>query len=148
MADAGTTGLQGVAELTRKLRELGALEDGRAIRRAVYAGMKPALVAARNRIPVGTQAHRSYKGNILQPGFAKRSLRIVTTLSPDKQKAVALLGPRKEGYYATQFVERGTSKMAAKPWLRPAFYSTATAQRQGISDSLNATINKIAKSGH
>lgn len=142
MADDGK--LLGVAELTAKLKALGALEDGRALRRAVYAGMKPALAAARAKIPVGTRTHRTYKGRLVSPGFAKASLRIVTTVSKDKQAAFALLGPRKEAFYASLYVEIGTAKMAAKPWLRPAFYGSAEAQKEGLADSLQRSVLKIA----
>jgi HK97 gp10 family phage protein len=148
MADSGTTGLEGVADLVAKLEALSKLEDGKAIRRAVRAGMKPALSKARDRIPVGSVPHKSYDGKfLLLPGYARASLRIVTTLSTDKQKATALLSTRKPGFYAPTFVELGTVKMAARPWLRPAFYSTSDEQRQGINDSLAATIDKIAKGG-
>lgn len=136
--------LQGVAQLVVKLRELGAMEDGKIIQGAVRAGMRPALVSARQKIPVGTIAHRTYKGRLVAPGFAKRSLRIVAVLSKDKQQATALLGPSKEGYYATQFLERGTFKMKAQPWLRPAFYGTGEQQKTALAAYLNKWFLKKA----
>lgn len=145
--------LQGAADLVRKLKALGALDDGKIIAGAVRAGMKPALEAARNLIPVGTREHRSYKtkggggGFLLAPGHAKRSLRIVVVKRGDKQGATALLSTDKAGYYAVQFVERGTVKMKKEPWLRPAFNSTQQQQQAAIVAYLQKRILKIAKDG-
>lgn len=142
---ANDQALQGVASLILQLREMGAMDDGKAIRRAVRAGMKPALSIARITIPVSKKPHKTYKGNTVQPGFARDSLRIVTTLSPDKQMATALLGPRKEAFYATTFVELGTSRAAPHPWLRPSFYSTQNDQKAAIKASLEAYLKRVAK---
>lgn len=136
--------LQGVANLVLKLRELGAMEDGKIIAGAVRAGMKPALKSAQQKIPVGTVEHRTYKGRLVAPGFSKRSLRIVVVKSKDRQQATALLGPSKEGYYVTQFVERGTFKMKAQPWLRPAFFGTAEQQKLAMAAYLNKWLLKKA----
>lgn len=139
--------LQGAADLTRKLKALGALDDGKIIAGAVRAGMRPALLAARALIPVGTKEHHSYKGRLLPPGHAKSSLRIVVVKRGDKQGATALLSTDKEGYYAVQFVERGTEKMQAEPWLRPAFNSTQQQQQAALVAYLQKRILKIAKDG-
>jgi len=138
-------GLEGVGQLTKQLEALGKLEDGKAVRAAVKAGMTPAYKAAQQNIPVGTVAHRTFKGRLVAPGFAKRSLRLVTTLSPDKQKATAIIGVRGEAFYAIQFVEMGTSKMAAQPWLRPAFFNTREEQESAVAESLKRTIEKLAR---
>jgi HK97 gp10 family phage protein len=137
--------LEGVAELMRQLEALGKLEDGKALRSAVRAGMKPAQERAKALIPQGVDAHRTYKGRLVAPGFAKRSIRSVTKLSKDKQKASAALGVRSEAFYAVQFVELGTSKMSAQPWLRPAFDSTLGAQQAALAASLKKSIEKAAK---
>jgi HK97 gp10 family phage protein len=148
MADVFTgtrKGLEGVGELSKQLDALGKLDDGKAIRAAVRAGMKPAFKAAQQNIPVGTVAHRTYKGRLVGPGFAKRSLVIVTTLSKDGQKASAILGVKAEAFYAIQFVEMGTSQMAAQPWLRPAFYSTREEQESALALALQKAVLKAIK---
>lgn len=136
--------LRGAAELTRKLAELGAL-DKKAIRSVVRAGITPALVKARATAPVGTRFHKSYKGNVLYPGYLHKHLRVATTVQ--KGIATALLGPTKEAFYGTAFVEIGTSKMAAQPWLRPAFRSTLDAQKSAMVDKLNSLFAKVAAGG-
>lgn len=137
--------LKGVAELTRKLEEMGKLEDGKALRAAVRAGIKPATQKAKAMIPQGVDAHRTYKGRLVAPGFARRNIRAITRLSKDKQKATARLGVRNEAFYATQFVEIGTSKMAPRPWLRPAFASSQSEAEKAMAASLQKSILKAAK---
>lgn len=137
--------LEGVAELMWQLDALGKLEDGKAIRAAVRAGMKPTLERAKVLIPKGVDAHRTYKGRLVAPGFASRNIRVITTLSKDKQKAAAVLGVRNEAFYAVEFVEKGTSKQAAQPWLRPAFYSTRGEQQRALAASLKKSVEKAAK---
>lgn len=138
-------GLEGTRELELKLRELGAAFAAPIMRSALRAGLKPALQRAQQTIPIGTQAHRTYKGRLVTPGFAKRSLRIVTKVSPDKRTFSAALGVRREAFYAPFFVELGTSRMAARPWLRPAFRSTQAQQQQALADRLRDRLHKVAK---
>lgn len=137
--------LEGVAELTRQLEALGKLDDGKVLRNAARAAMKPAQERAKALIPEGVDAHRTYKGRLVAPGFAKRSIRTKVSLSKDKQKATAKLGVLSEAFYAVQFVELGTSQQSAQPWLRPAFESTQAQQIDAIAVSLQKSIDKAAK---
>lgn len=150
MADAGSFAesphLSGAADLYKKLTVLGGLDSGNLIRGSVRAGMNAAKKAAKERIPVGTEAFRTYTGRLVAPGFASRNIKMITVLSKDKTTATAILGVSKEAYYAVQFVEMGTSKMAAQPWLRPAFYATSGAQQEGMVAYLQKRFDKIAKS--
>jgi HK97 gp10 family phage protein len=132
--------LEGVNKLMRQLGELGKLEEGKAIRRAVREGIEPALARAKATVPIGSVMHRTYKGRLVAPGFASRNLRLVTSLSRDKQMAAAILGVRNEAYYALLYVEKGTVYMPARPWLKPAFDSTIAWQEAGIRASLLRTL--------
>lgn len=137
--------LTGVPQLVAQLRALQGLEDGKAIRAAVKFAIRPAVVKARETIPVGTQPHKTYKGRIVAPGFARRSIKVATFISKDKQSATAVIGVKAEAYYATQFLELGTSKMAARPWLRPAMTATADEQLKRLSTGLSRAIARLAK---
>lgn len=137
--------LAGVAELMRKLGDLGALDDGKVIRNATRAAGRVVADRARALIPKGTIEHRTYKGRLVAPGFASRSIRYIASLSKDKQKATVVVGVRSEAFYAVQFVELGTSKMERQPWLRPAFQSTTEQQQTAIADYLRKWIEKRAR---
>lgn len=137
--------LEGVAQLTRQLDALGKLEDGKALQAGVRAAIKSAKQRAEALIPVGVDEHRTHKGRLVAPGFAKRNIKVKVSTSRDKQRATASLGVSSEAYYAVQFVELGTSEMPAHPWLRPAFESTQSAQQQGLAASLRKSIEKAAR---
>lgn len=135
--------LQGVAALTQQLQDMGTMDTGKALRAAVRAGMRPALLAARVVAPISKKPHRVYTGEIVQPGYLKSTLRQITTLSADKQRATALMGPRKKSFYGTSFVEIGTSRAPPHPWLRPAFFATQEAQKAALAAKLAAYVAKV-----
>jgi HK97 gp10 family phage protein len=137
--------LNGVAELTKQLNQLGSLEEGQALRRAVKAGIKPALVRAREIIPVGRVPHRTYKGLLVAPGFARQSLRTISTINAAKNIASGLLGVRKEAYYILQFVEFGTRFIPAQPWIRRALLESRSDCEEAFRASIAAAIEKAAK---
>src|SRR4029077_1315789 len=137
--------LKGTSVLLAKFKTLEQLDSGRAMNKAVRAGMQPALKYARQAIPIGKKPHKTYLGNRARPGFAQRSLKIVMVRNSSATRFTALLGVRKEAFYAVRFVELGTSKMAAEPWLRPAFFAAQEACKLALRDSLKEFIESRAK---
>lgn len=113
------------------------------LRPTVKKAMEIAYDRAQALIPVSAEKHKSYLGHELPPGFAKASIRIITRQRSDKQAVTAVMGVRKEAYYAVQFVEVGTSKQQAQPWLRPAFASTASAQADSVADDFKTRVLKV-----
>jgi HK97 gp10 family phage protein len=132
-------------ELDAKLLGLRDAARGAVLRKAASKGIRSALAKAKETIPVGTVEHRTYKGRLVLPGFAKKNVKVKTFVSQDKQAAAALLGVDSEAFYAVQFLELGTSKMQAKPWLVPAFESTAPEQVAAVTAELKAGIEKAAR---
>jgi HK97 gp10 family phage protein len=96
-------------------------------------------------IPVGKVPHATYKGNRVFPGFSKRSLRLFSRINKRNGTAEAIVGPRREAFYATQFVELGTSKMAARPWMRPAFESSQDSILREIANQLRKRLARRQK---
>lgn len=137
--------LEGVAQLTRQLEALGSLEDGKALRRAVKAGIKPALIRAQQIIPVGTMPHRLTNKLLVNYGYAKANLRTISTINAAKNIASGILGVRKLAFYALQFVELGTRKMAASPWIRRALLESRDDCEAAFMDSIAASVEKAAK---
>lgn len=138
--------VEGVDELTKRL---AALTDpkgmARALRSASAAGMRIAQTQAKGRVPVGSRAHRTYRGRLVTPGFAQRSLRVVTYANKEGTKAGALLGVKAEAFYALQFIELGTAARAATPWLEPSFASVKDAVLQRFKEQLKKRVDAAAK---
>jgi HK97 gp10 family phage protein len=140
-----TPSLEGVAQLTRQLQALGKLDDGKALRRAVGAGIKPALRIAQSIIPVGTEPHRTYQGLLVAPGFAKTQLRTITTINAAKNIASGILGVRKAAFYILQYVELGTRFQRAQPWIRRALLEGRDDGEAALRASLQKDVLKAAK---
>lgn len=137
--------LEGTRELARKLDELGRGVQGRVLRATVKEAMLPTYRRALSTVPIGTRPHKTYKGRTVEPGFTQENLRLKTWVSKDKGSAVAMVGVNEEAYYALQFVELGSSKQPAKPWLTPAFEASQSEAEQIIGREMRRRIENIAK---
>lgn len=139
--------LEGFAELSAQLKRLKEDVRAKVLRNSVAAAIRPALNQAKATIPVGTEAHKTYKGRLVGPGFASRNLKIVSFASRDDGSATAVLGVRREAFYAVQFVELGTAKMPARPWLVPAYEATKDQQIERLGTALKERIAKAIARG-
>lgn len=137
--------LKGAADLDRKLAALGNVAASKVMRGAMRAAMNEAKKEAEGSVPVGTVTHRTYRGRLVAPGFAKRNLRVVVVRDKSGAPLRALLGVRREAFYAVQFLELGTSKMPANPWLVPAFERAQPAVTGKLIDGLRERIERAAK---
>lgn len=115
--------LEGVRELSKALAELPVKVQKAALRKATKEASDLVVAAARSAIPIGVDAHKTYKDRLVAPGFASRNIKAVVRVSRDLTRAFARIGVSKEAFYAVNFVELGTSRQAAQPWLRPALQS-------------------------
>lgn len=140
----------GTRDAIEKLRELASpKEQAAALRASVREPMKQVMQIAQANIakisPGKRDLHRTYKGRLVSAGFASRNIRLIVVMSKDKQSAWALLGVRKEAFYALQFFELGTAYISKQPWLLPAFFSSKDRSVQGVAAVLLERIEKIAR---
>ena len=146
--------VEGFKELSRKLSKMGEAAGGKALRSAVMSASLPALKAAKANAPVGNPPFESggdpypvktHKGRLRLPGFAKRNVKRVSSLSRDKRTASARIGVASEAFYAINFIEFGTAKIKKRPWLEPSFKRSVPAMNQRLEARLKALIDKAAK---
>jgi HK97 gp10 family phage protein len=95
----------GDKELEKKLKGISRRAKGQALRTAAKAGAEMIVEEAKRLAPVDTGTMR----DSIRSVFGKRTSDSVTVE----------IGHGKKGWYG-RFVEEGTSKMAARPHLRPA----------------------------
>ncbi len=167
--------LDGAASLIEKLDQLGKLDDGKALRAAVRAGFVPVWKSARANAPVGKRSHRVYTGERVNAGYTKAHIKLITTISRDKKTAMALVGPSKRAFYATQFIERGwlphsgkkgtkanpsrrrkagvagrsergSSRVPPNPWLRRSFWQNRGSIQEAMVERLRIFIKKVTSS--
>jgi hypothetical protein len=139
--------LQGAKELDAKLKALSGTMAPKLIRGALGEALKPTLALARASVPEGDRMHRTYKGRLVSPGFARRSTYISTTVARDGSSVSATIGVRDEAFYAIQFIEFGFKDVPARPWLVPAFNATRTIMLSLFVAALSRRIEAAARKG-
>lgn len=144
MSDTRFT-LEGVAALTKQLEQLGSLDNGAALKRCVKSGINEAFKVAQQIIPVGTKPHRLQNGLLVNYGYAKSALRTISTINSAKNVASGILGVRKQAFYILQYIELGTRKMRAQPWIRRALNDSRDDAEEALRRSLVVSINKAIK---
>jgi hypothetical protein len=84
---------------------------------------------------------------VLTPGFAQRHVKVETFVSRDKRAAKAIVGPVKDAFYASQFVEYGIPARgySAHPWLVPAFRANKDKSAQAVIKKINQRLVQLAK---
>jgi hypothetical protein len=144
--------LLGVPELQKTFDELGGMtrsEWRSTMRKAVRTPMSKVQSRAQGNIakisPGRTLLHRTYRGRLVSAGFAARNLRLIVKFSRGGGSATAILGVRAEAFYALAFFERGTSEIAAQPWLVPAFRESRETAVNDVGQAWLTRINAIAK---
>lgn len=137
--------LAGAKEATAALNELGAKLAAKNLKGAVRRAIEEAEHKARARIPQGTVAHKTYRGRLVSPGFALSTLGVRTFLDKKTGAAVAILGVGAEAFYAVQFIEFGTSRMPAQPWLRPSFEESESKMLSDLAEELKKRVDRITR---
>lgn len=139
--------LSGLKELAAALRELGPRVARNTLRRAVSSGARLIRDEARIKAPVDTGEMR--KDIMIKRERAAKDVMSarysVFVLSGKKSR---LAGKRrnvdKDSFY-WKFVELGTSKMSARPFLRPAYEVKKEDAVKTIGDVIDAGIKKAAQ---
>lgn len=141
-----SSALEGVAELTAKLNEMGVTFAARELRGSVKDALEIAEHRARAGMPQGTEPHKTYRGRLVSPGYAISTLHIETGVNKRTGSAFAALGVGREAFYEVQFQELGTAFHAAQPWLVPAFEGSGNEMLETLRGSMLQRVEKLAKS--
>lgn len=94
---------EGFDELDKLMKELGAAASGKALRQSVSFAVTPVLQQARKTAPKGSEAHRTYKGRLVAPGFLSRNINRKMFLSRTKNFASGSVAPMGEAWYGRLF---------------------------------------------
>ena len=152
MAKRETFKIEGLAELGKALRELPERVARNGLRVSVYAGAKVVRDEARARAP---KAAQSLGPNQPPPGTLKRSVIMkhipelssltrqtffVTVRHGKKYRKQGKKGNLSQDAWYWRFVEFGTRKMRARPFLRPALEARRREAGQAMKDRLSERI--------
>ena len=168
--------LSGVKELTRKLNKLDQKLAVKSLRSVLFKSTTPVVRQMRARVPVGTQAHRTYKGRLVVPTFAKRSIKRLTGKKFLSQGKLSIaIGVKAEAWYAflydqgpytistrrqqTNIKARGhvgtrrnhisikPYTLKRRPWFESTFIQNESRMLSNITANLKTASDKIAKTG-
>ena len=157
MAKTETVRIEGLAELARALRELPERVAKNGLRVSVYAGAKVIRDEARLRAP---KAAQSLGLGQPPPGTLKRSviMKQVPELSSQTRQTFFVLvrhgkkyrkqgkkGNLSQDAWYWRFLEFGTRKMRARPFLRPALEAKRREAVQAMKERLAERIEREAK---
>lgn len=126
--------VKGLEDVLKKLKKLPEKIQKRVVTGAIRAGSKPIIQEAKNLVPTKT-------------GTLKKSIGVVKRRSRDKNITHFSVAPlkKKGGWYA-HFVEFGTSKMSAKPFMRPSFEKKGEESIKFVREYMKKRVDKeIAK---
>lgn len=110
------------ARLNARIDRIKASAKG-AVRPAAQAGIQVYYDEVKARAPVGQSVHHTKgKKQTFQPGNLRDSIyqAYADKESNDKRAAYRVSYNKKKAFYG-HFVENGTSKMAAQPFIRPSY---------------------------
>ncbi|AQW29038.1 HK97-gp10 family putative phage morphogenesis protein [Ralstonia syzygii subsp. celebesensis] len=115
------------------------------LRQAAVAGARVLLDEVRMRAPVNLGIYEGKWGRH-PPGFLRRNILLAfdKDTSVEGLRASYLVTWSKEAFYG-RFVEFGTSKMAANPFLRPAYEAKKAAAAQKFSEVIEAKAEELTR---
>lgn len=139
--------LTGFKELADALRELGPRVAKNTLRRAVAAGATVVRTDARSKAPVDTGEMRKdimVKRERDTKGEASAKYSVFVRSGKKSRLAGKGRNVQKNSFY-WRFLEFGTSKMSARPFMRPAFESKKEDAVRIIGETIDAGIQKAAQ---
>lgn len=143
----GTISITGLADLERRLLDFPDKLARNILAGAIRAGAVVVQKEARGIAPASDEPHRLGKGSkavTIQPGTLRKNIKV--RLAPKKSRTVPITYwvyvSKKIWYW--RFVEFGTSKMAGRPFMRPAFEARKVEAVERVREYLAARIDKEA----
>ena len=152
-ASSHFTTMTGVGDFSNLVIAYGEAAFGKNLKSATNFAMTPVLKKA---IANGTFDGHDYAntGHSLKygghgirvfPGYGRTQIKKKSYLSRDKNLAETYVGVTKRAFYLVAWIERGSPKHAAQPFLKPAFLSSKRVMTQRLGDKLSKNIEKEIK---
>lgn len=144
--------VKGLKELDEVLKTFPGKVQRNCIRSACFAGAAVWRDGAKGRVPVRTNPPDpvrmfagSTKGRL--PGFLRASIRVWKVRGREGGPSITYgVGTRGMAFYG-KFLEFGTSKMSARPWLRPAVDALAGWATEAMRSRLEQRIKRYVLKG-
>ena len=116
-------------------------------RPAAQAGAQVFYEEVKQRVPVSAKAHSTKgKKQTFTPGTLRKAIyqAFADKESGDGKASYRISWNKSHAFYG-RFVEFGTSRMAAKPFLRPAYDAARAKALQAVQERMAAEVRKATK---
>lgn len=156
--DWGSIEVQGLNELDAQLERLDNEMSGKALFSALNVALTPVVKEAKARASVAPEPHYmtvNGKKVVVQPGLLESSIRKrrlpksehVGEFAEGAVMGVLIGKGTKQKLYPRywHFIELGTSKMQAAPFIRPSFDHNVDNMVNRFADKLSKNIDKLSK---
>ncbi|MFT0167482.1 HK97-gp10 family putative phage morphogenesis protein [Paraburkholderia mimosarum] len=129
--------------LTDAIESLSQVASESVLRQATVAGARVIFEEVKLRAPVGDATWESGKQK-RYPGFLRDSILLAydKERSAEGLRATYLVTWSKDAFYG-RFLEYGTSKMAANPFLRPAYDASKDAAAGKFSEVIDEKVKEL-----
>lgn len=142
MSDGFSMKLGGLSALQAQLVDLGAELGQKALAQAARKAFKPVLETAKRLVPRDTgDLAEAIKLSVKKPGSGDAVVVVGLRIGRGKISAPGKLPPSARWH----FIELGTVKLAAHPFLRPALDGNATAVLEQLKVELVKSIEKVRR---
>ena len=132
------------SKLAAKLDNITAAAE-KATRPAAQSGAQVFYEEVKQRVPMSAKPHKSGK-KTYNPGTLRRAVyQAFAELESGDGRAMYRVSWNKTHAFYGRFVEFGTSKMAAKPFLRPAYDAARARALQAVQERMAAEVKKVIK---
>ena len=117
----------------------------KATRPAAQSGAQVFYDEVKQRVPISAKPHKSGK-KTYNPGTLRKAIyqAFADKESGDGKASYRISWNKSHAFYG-RFVEFGTSRMAAKPFLRPAYDAARAKALQAVQERMAEEVNKATK---
>lgn len=132
------------SKLTAKLDNITKAAE-KATRPAAQAGAQVFYDEVKQRVPISAKPHKSGK-KTYNPGTLRKAIyQAFADKESGKDKAMYRISFNKTHAFYGRFLEFGTSKMAAKPFLRPAYDAARAKALKAVQERMAAEVKKATQ---
>lgn len=133
-----------LSKLAAKLDNITSAAE-KAVRPAAQDGAQVFYDEVKQRVPLSAKPHKSGK-KTYNPGTLRKAIyQAFADRESGDGKALYRISWNKTHAFYGRFVEFGTSKMAAKPFLRPAYDAAHAKAIKAVRERMAAELKKVAK---
>lgn len=129
--------------LTSALRALENIASEQVLRQAAVAGARVIFAEVKLRAPVGNQSWEGAKQQ-RYPGYLRERILIAYDKAQSLEGKIAsyIVTWSREAFYG-RFIEYGSSRMAAQPFLRPGYEAKKAAAAEAVDGVIQAKVKEL-----